>query len=406
MIGRLWRVIVRIIGGINLLFTRLDKQCFYAPYSGGPGNAGGNPAALEGKADKVPFVEREGGYVPVPTPYDIAPGTKLHFVKTPAPFVAVEFSGQFLTVDDEFNMFGMFRNDGVVNAVVIGYAKLNEAGDAFEFGEVIYDGGNGGWIGLDEDGNCVVNKRISGDWETLGNFFGINWTWESRWQLVEEEVLGYKNLSEVEGELREEIAALGGNFGSVVYPDSQGMGSMYRNVTIPGVTDYSQLVNKVISIRSTAALVGGGVTVNVNGLGDKKVYYFDGVDSFSMDASISWFLLLNNQIYQVVYNGTAFYLVSQRYTGISATLVSFSVGSWTASSVYEGYGYEQTVWVENVKLNSIPKHYFQLCLDADGGVIAQAAGLLMTGKMKADNLMTFFSKELPTDFIQGSLVIC
>jgi hypothetical protein len=156
----------------------------------------------ETKADKIPITGVQ--YVAIPTPYDIAEDTVLRYdtSKTPSIGGTTFPAGQFLTLTNDFNMFGLFSDDGV--RFVLGYAKIAESGTEFEFDEVIYDSANGGWIGVDANGEREVNERIrdihTGVWESIDGadttFDG--WSWDTDWKLVKTVVLSRLNLSDVD----------------------------------------------------------------------------------------------------------------------------------------------------------------------------------------------------------------
>jgi hypothetical protein len=112
-------------------------------------------------------------------------------------------AGQFLVLDGELDMFGLFSNDGI--RFVIGYAKIADDGTSFAYDEndLIYDSAGGGWTGVDESGDRAVNERIvdimTGIWETVDPAMDLEvsgWNWATDWTVRQENAVK-KDLSDV-----------------------------------------------------------------------------------------------------------------------------------------------------------------------------------------------------------------
>jgi hypothetical protein len=183
------------------------------------------------------------------------------------------------------------------------------------------------------------------------------------------------------------------------YPDAGSQAA--RTLTIEGAADYSQLVNKVISIRSTRDLTGTSCTLNVNGLGAKSIYFFDGGRSFSATAPFTY-ALLNNQVYQVVYNGSYFYLITQN-NGVRTVALSVAASAWSASSTYDGYAYQAAGSVSGVQ-SSGKGSYAQVFFNAATYPVAEAAGLFPVC-VTASGSVTLYAKKVPTGTLTGACVI-
>jgi hypothetical protein len=173
------------------------------------GNQTDLAAAMSLKADKIPLFAPQ--YSAIPAPVNLASGTVVHYdtSKSPRVISGVYPAGMILDLDSDFNMFGGASDDGVRH--VWGYAKIDETGNAFEFTDIIYDSAsdvNNGWVGVDANGNRIVNERItdvfSGNWEYIGENVSIeDWDWDTDWQTVTYVPAGYKNLSDVDAAARE-----------------------------------------------------------------------------------------------------------------------------------------------------------------------------------------------------------
>jgi hypothetical protein len=164
------------------------------------------------KADKIPLTAPQ--YSAIPTPINLASGTVVHYDTSKSPTIGgTTFpAGMFLTLDSEFDMFGLFSDDG--ERFVLGYAKIDGTGNAFEFDEIIYDSAGGGWVGVDGGGNRAVNERIrdiyTGVWEYVGDGSTTidGWDWTTDWQTVTYVVDGYKNLSDVDAAAADALAGV------------------------------------------------------------------------------------------------------------------------------------------------------------------------------------------------------
>jgi hypothetical protein len=235
---------------------------------------------VEFKADKIPV---EGWlYSELPTPYSIAAGTVLHYDTSKSPSIGGTLfpAGQFLALDNEFDMFGLFSNDGV--RFVLGYAKAD--GASFVFDEIIYDNaesGNGGWVGVDGEGNRTVNVRIAdihtGTWEFIsdGGTTFDGWDWSADWQLATWGAVSYLNLSDVES-AKQNVLTAGANIDiSTSDPHNPVISAL---TVLPEVTSPDGLI---ADAKLTAGLIAAAAAVTrdrgvvVSAYADKQVYVAD-----------------------------------------------------------------------------------------------------------------------------------
>jgi hypothetical protein len=148
-------------------------------------------------------------------------------------------------------------------------------------------------------------------------------------------------------------------------------------------------------------LSGTSMTLNVNNLGAKPVYFFDGVRAFSATAPYTH-ALLSGQTYQALYSGTAFYLLAQN-GGVKAAALAIPTSAWVASTAYSGYPYQATVAVPGVQASG-KGSTGSICFDAASYFVASEAGLL-SPFVTGNGSITVYAAKVPAAALAGVMTI-
>lgn len=109
-----------------------------------------------------------------------------------------------------------------------------------------------------------------------------------------------------------------------VYIEDTSSTESARSITMSDITDVSQLLNKVIYVKSIESGVAGTATLNVNGYGAKPLRTpRDG--TFTTNLEDNWIII--DQIYSVSYDGTNFNIVGAGGSGGGSGFVKSSDNS-------------------------------------------------------------------------------